>query len=208
MNESRPKRSWFAPIVLALLVFSLMGNVFLYSKQLQQEQRSRIQAGERIIHSAWDSKQHFDVVLDALTLLIESKRAVERLEAKQALGYGFKTSHGLSEFIGAAGAADPRELAGQRRSVETFIIDMELSLSRIANHDGPLSQQESQYLTKVRDIYIDLQQQIQQFKVSSTSQQNALQTANGGPWIDIAFEMLSIINKPETILYEGVKTTN
>ena len=207
MQEEQPvKRSWFTGVVVVLLVASMTYNMFLFSQKLHTDQRTRVEAGERIIHAAWDSRFYIETVLDNTQRLLEASELDERIKAKQMLGYAFGgSSKGVQTLIAAAEENGTREQVGDERNALIFLSQVEASLRSIGNHDGPLTDQERAYLTHVESWYTRMLEEISAFDVTNATQQESLLMFTDTEWVDIAYAMLSIMNEPGTILYEGVE---
>ncbi|RXZ77173.1 hypothetical protein EBB07_33395 [Paenibacillaceae bacterium] len=203
-DRSTPKRSYFSAIVLILLVMSSIGNVALFTIKLQNSQQQVVNSGERIIHAAWDSKHHVELLLEAVTKLLESDDVGERIAAKQAIGFAFNYAEGLPDFTNAADQFHASKEIEGSRDVRQFISQVELSLRAIANHGGKLTDRERAYLLLVQDTYTKLAPLISQFDITETTRHNALRTANGGPWVEIAAQMRAVIAVPESVIIEGL----
>ncbi|MBD2844460.1 hypothetical protein IDH44_04600 [Paenibacillus sp. IB182496] len=203
MKESpAPRRSWFTPIVLVLLVLSAIGNVYLYSIQLQQAQQTRIATGTRILEDARNSKQHVEAMRAALAALAASDDANSRIAAKSELGYALDDAKALADFASAGQAVAPRAPA-PARPASRFVEEVELSLRAVGNTAESLGETEQGYVTMLEEIYADLDTELGRLEIERTTDQLALQTAHGGPWTETAHALLAIMNGPEQLLLEG-----
>ncbi|WP_020615646.1 hypothetical protein [Paenibacillus daejeonensis] len=207
MQEEQPvKRSWFTGVVVVLLVASMTYNMFLFSQKLHSDQRERVEAGERIIHAAWDTKLYAETILSQTQTLMASSSLEERIMAKQELSYAFGNSaQGLQDLIVAAQEQEPRDLPSQLRDAFTFMKEVEASLRIIGNHEGQLTGPERAYLAQVESWYTRLLEEITAFDVTRATQQESLLMFTDTEWVDIAYAMVSIMNEPDTSLYEGVE---
>ncbi|MBJ6363100.1 hypothetical protein ACFOQM_17905 [Paenibacillus sp. GCM10012307] len=200
MNEQpAAKRSWFAPIVLLLLVFSIMGNVVLFSTKIQNSQTFRMEAGERIIKAAWDARKHAQSLLASLEQLKKGTSATERIEAKQNIGFAFEHAQGLPQLIKEALARHEGEHEGQKRTAEIFIAEIEASLSLIGNHDTALTAEETAYVAKLKKLYTEIDSRLAEFPYDEISKESALRTENGEGWVDLAYGLLLLINEPDKL---------
>lgn len=206
MQEEQPvKRSWFTGVVVVLLVASMTYNMFLFSQKLHTDQRERVNAGERIIHAAWDTRFYTETVLDNTRRLLDQSALDERIKAKQILGYAFGgSSKGVLTFIGAAEENGSREQVEDERNALIFLSQVESSLRSIGNHDGPLTERERAYLVQVESWYESLLEEISAFDVIRATQQESLLILSDTKWVNMAYAMLSIMNEPDDVLYEGV----
>ncbi|WP_028561668.1 hypothetical protein [Paenibacillus pinihumi] len=200
MNEQPAvKRSWFTPVVLVLFVFSLMGNVALYSTKIQNSQTFRMEAGERIIQSAWDAREHAEALLASLERLEKGTSVTDRIGAKQDIGFAFEHAEGLSRLIKEALARHKGEHKEQKRTAETFIAEVEASLSLIGIHDSTLTAGETAYVAKMKGLYTEIASRLSSFPHDELSKENALRTENGEGWVDMAYGILLLLNEPDKL---------
>ncbi|MCM3627267.1 hypothetical protein M3194_07810 [Paenibacillus glycanilyticus] len=181
------KRSYALPITLLLLVFSLTGNVFLYSQSLQGDQDDKFAKGSEIIEAATKAVSYYQTVLDDTNAILEGK-ALET-------GTILRDASGVTEFLqqassfGESSAFDP----GQ---IYSFVIDVDNSLAYIKEQDGTLTEQESVYLESVQDIYSKQLAIMKEFNLDSgKTRSGAIQIGAGIGWLDIAKQLDSSIQE-------------
>lgn len=197
MNEQPAvKRSWFAPVMLSLLVFSLIGNVVLYSTKLVNDQAGREREGERIIRSAWDARVHADALIAALQALLDSEDASARIQAKQAIGFAFEHAGGLIFLVDTALPRYDSASQAQPRSAAQFIEAIESTLSNTGNQASRLTEAEVAYASQLLQTYTRMQEELAAFPYTELTTQNALRTENGDGWVDIARKLLLALNEP------------
>ena len=89
MEEQKPKRPIFTPVVLLLLTLSMIGNVFLLTKSMQSNQDKLAERGYAILDAVPQTKLHIDQVLASVQVLLGTDDIGKRLAAKSALGAAF-----------------------------------------------------------------------------------------------------------------------
>lgn len=196
MNEQpAAKRSWFAPVMLLLLVFSLIGNVVLYSTKLVNDQAGREREGERIIRSAWDARAHADALIAALQALLNSEDASARIQAKQAIGFAFEHAGGLIYLVDTALPRYDSASAVQSRSAAQFIESIESALSAMGNQASKLTAAGEAYVSQLIETYTQMQTELATFPYTELTTQNALRAENGDGWVGIAGKLLIALNE-------------
>ncbi|MBW7473720.1 hypothetical protein K0T92_03050 [Paenibacillus oenotherae] len=202
LEQKQPRRSWFAPIVLVLLTFSLMGNVFLYSQILHSKQDVRVQRGFDIIESGNQAKQHIDSVLNNVRLLLGNDDMATRLLAKGSAALAFKQEQDLVRFIEEAEVSSKEPFAFAERKADAYLSQVEQSLIELGNHEGPLTDAERAYLSAIEQQYASMQGTIAEFSISTISRGTALTAQAGGRWVDIGKKLLEIMNEPDNVLFK------
>ena len=205
MEEQRPKRSFFVPVLLLLLLFSLTGNMLLASKQVAQKQEDRAQRGLTIINAGNQAKLHIDDVLANVTELLGSGDIAHRLAAKGALGAAFKRADDVQRFISEAEKSNGKPFTFTKRSAGTFLGQIEQSLQQVANHDGPLTGEEQAYLQTVKQVYEQLKSVIAPFDYKTMSKDVGLTVQAGGAWVEMGRKMLDAMNGPDRVVYGGTR---
>jgi hypothetical protein len=182
-EQLRNKRGLFAPVMMLLLTFSLIGNVFLYANQMQTKQQDRQTEGMLLIKQAADAKLYFSSVLQQVDSLLKSDDRTSRLAAAYGLGQDARHADSLRQLIEAAGLrhANP---ALQRPALD-FLSRMEQSLGVIATHDGPLTEEERTYLTSVKEAYAKLSTAANGINTEFNTPTAALKMQSGGEWVVI-----------------------
>ncbi|QYR20146.1 hypothetical protein KZ483_20130 [Paenibacillus sp. sptzw28] len=202
MEEPKTKRPIFTPVVLLLLVFSLMGNVYLYSKQLQNDRDRRIQRGLDIIKAGNQTKQHIDSVKAGVGKLLDENSIADRISAKTALEAAFDHASELVRFIDEAQISNGRPFTFTKRNATTFLGQVEQSTLLIGNHEGPLTEAERTYLQQVEAWYTQLKATADSFKQDTSSDAAALVIQVKKEWIETGRKLLSIMNEPENVMFK------
>ncbi|CAH1220854.1 hypothetical protein PAECIP111893_04629 [Paenibacillus plantiphilus] len=202
MEQKQPRRSWFAPIMLVLLTFSLMGNVFLYSQSIHEKQDVRVQRGFTIIESGNNAKQHIDSVLNNVRLMLDNDTIPTRLLAKSSLILAFKNEKDLVTFIEEAEVSSSEPFTFADRTAETYMSQVEASLIEVANHEGPLTEADRNYLSLIEGQYAQMQAIIANFDLSTISRGTALTIQAGGKWVTMGKNLLEIMNEPDDVSFK------
>ncbi|KRE54216.1 hypothetical protein [Paenibacillus sp. Soil522] len=147
------KRSIALPITLVILVFSLIGNVFLYSQLLQHKQEQKFVKGQGIYEAAAESRQFLDAMIPQLDSLLQSKSMEERLVLKFDAGKLAADGRALAELTAeAAGiSAEPETLDSHLPL--TYLSDVENGLQTIGRYEGPLSEAERAYILALKSSF-------------------------------------------------------
>jgi|GEM_PF-2931784 hypothetical protein len=181
-KEKQPKKRSFAlPITLLLLVFSLTGNVFLYSQSLQGDQDDKFEKGQEIVEAATQAVSYYQAVLDDTNAILDGKTA----EA----GTVIRDASGVAEFLKQASSfnEDSEFDSGQ---IYSQMIDVSNSLAYIKQQDGTLTEQESGYLKSLQEIYSKQLDIMKQFNLASNkTRSGAIQLGAGIGWLDIARQL-------------------
>jgi hypothetical protein len=204
-NQTGAKRSLFAPIVLVLLTFSLIANVFLYSQWLQNKHEQRADKGQLLIKQAADTKLYFTTVQQHIEALLEGDADQTRIQAKMGLGLAARYSDSVIGLIQAADMRKSASPAPAKRDAAAFISEVNTSLGAVANHGGALTGTERDYLLLIRDSYRKLSESAARLNTEWDTKQAALQMEAGGDWVDIAHDLLKLMNTSGTVIYDNTQ---
>ncbi|WP_435171003.1 hypothetical protein [Paenibacillus glycanilyticus] len=190
-KEQSKKRSYAMPITLLLLVFSLTGNVFLYSQSLQGGQNDKYEKGLDVIGAAKKATSYYEAVLDDAAAILEGKTS----EA----GTVIRDAAGVNDFLQLAGSFD-EDHPFDSGKIYAYMIDVDHSLSYIKEQDGPLTAQESAYLKALQDVYSKQLAIVKQFNVDADkTRSGAIQIGAGIGWLDIAKQLEQSIEEQSSM---------
>lgn len=184
------KRSIALPITLVILVFSLIGNVFLYSQFLQHKQEKKFVKGQRIFAAASESKQYVDEMIPVLDAMLQSKSLEERLDFKFAAGKAAANGEALVQLIDEAASisAQPEKLNSEL--VSQYLSENEKSLKTIGGYDKPLNDEEHAYILKIKGTFEAMSGILKGFNTNIADNRIALiRLSSGLEWIDLAAEL-------------------
>lgn len=202
MTESHsPRRSYFVPVLLILLVVSLTGNVILYTKTIVHSQDERAERGKAIMNAGFQTKQHIADVLHTVELLSASGDIAGRLEAKSRLADAFDDRPEVESFFAEAEASNGKPLHNGARTPKEFLADVELALEQAGNHEGELTAGERAYLEMIGGVYAKLQQTASDliYDGAEPKRDEALTAQADKRWIEIAASLNAIMNEPERL---------
>lgn len=184
-QQQTGKRSIALPITLILLVFSLIGNVFLYSLYLQHKQGEKFDAGQQIYGAALESLQYFEELIPQLDALIQSQGVEERLHAKFLAGKSMQK--GLSFEVLAEKAL---ELNGQsdkpgEDQTDHFLENVEAALQTIGSYAGPLTAADQTYLLTLKQSLEAMHATLSTINLNIEDNRNAIiRLASGVGWVE------------------------
>lgn len=185
--ETKKKRSYTVPVLLVLLTFSLIGNVFLYSQHLQHGQDTKQADGQAIINHGIAAKAHVDAVLNALNGL-EAVTAAERSEKLYKLG---QASTGQVDLLGFILDAHHHTIAPSTTDDETVQALEALSgkLAAISAQSGELSAEDQQSIVSLQALYSKLKEQLASFQLESGDKLVEMSVLTGGSWVGIGLAL-------------------
>jgi len=204
-QEEAPRRGIFAPVVLVLLVLSLIGNVYLYAQQLQQDKDDREEAGHRIISSGWGLINAVQGLADTLDAFAQADTLEARMKAVEPLGgMTVAASTGMTGLISAADGLAGREPmeAEDKQAVLNFFQIVNSDLYAVGSHAGDLAEAEAAHVAALQETLAAIGSIAEQLSFpEDPSDMTALQVAGGGAWVDIVYELVSVISQAEIAPY-------
>ncbi|RAP76717.1 hypothetical protein [Paenibacillus montanisoli] len=201
MEEQKPKRPIFTPIVLILLTFSLIGNVFLYARSLQHGKDQRIERGMTILQSGKETKLHFEQVTSGLDDLLNHEDMPTRLAAKSLLIAAYNKSSAVTAFIKEAETSNGTPFASSNRNAATFLEQAEKSLQALGNHTGPLTDEERSYLKTLLAVNQACATAMASFKHDTISDTTAMTIQVDKAWVQSAQKLAEQMNKPANVIF-------
>ncbi|MFC5651754.1 hypothetical protein ACFPYJ_22075 [Paenibacillus solisilvae] len=202
MEEQKPKRPIFTPIVLILLTFSLIGNVFLFTKMIQSNQDKLAERGYAVMDAVPQTKLHIDQVLAGVQELMGSDEIGKRLAAKSALGAAFHQKPKLVRLIDEAAIVNDKPFEAKKRDAAAFLDQVEASLQSLGNHDGSLTASERAYLQQISDVYMKLKAAVQSLNYKTVNRTTALTVLVDPKWVDASSRMLAVMNEPDQLSFK------
>jgi hypothetical protein len=206
-HEEAPRRGWFAPIVLLLLVLSLIGNVYLYSEKLQDGKAERKEQGRSIIVQAMDAHSMIQGIGNRLETIATTEsletRMIQKQELARLMQHGQNTIGSLIAQADGRGGRAPLEEADMQ-AVHSFLTSAGAAMIAIGNHADPLTAEEAAYVAMLQDSFVALEEISVRFDfVAEPTEMMALQAAGGGEWVEIAYEMAAAMRKADLQPYDG-----
>ncbi|MBM7565638.1 hypothetical protein [Paenibacillus sacheonensis] len=203
MEEPRTKRPIFTPVVLLLLTFSLIGNVFLYTRNLQNAQTDRVDQGTEILQSAQTAKAFLAEAEKQAAAMAGAADAAGRMAAKSSLLASYRNASSVTEFIREAEDVNGKPFPAAKRSAADFMDQTLASLQAIGNHEGPLTDGEKAYLASLVQIYQACQKEMSAFQQDAINQEQALIILVNKDWQPIAGKLLEQMNASADLSFKG-----
>ncbi|MGO4544398.1 hypothetical protein AB4Z29_06345 [Paenibacillus sp. 2TAB23] len=181
------KRSLALPITLVILVFSLIGNVFLYSQFLQHKQQIKYDTGQRIYKAAVASQQYASEMLPLLDALLQSKALDERLDVLFHIGKLSAKGGGLTELAAEAAAISGDSAAWDTEVPAMYVSNAEAGLLAAGRYEGALNDSDAAYVTGLRGSYETLNGVLGKFNANVGETRIAvIRLASGLDWMKLA----------------------
>lgn len=203
MEEPRTKRPIFAPVVLILLTFSLIGNVFLYAKTIHDNQMDRVDRGTSIIRSGNDAAAFFNEAAAQTEALSAAADAASRMTAKSKLLAAYLKSGGVAAFIQEAEDVNGKPFPAAKRSAAEFMDQTAAALQTLGNHEGPLAEGEKAYLQGLLQVFQACRQEMSSFSHDTVNQEQALAILVDKQWPPLAGKLLNRMNEPAALAFKG-----
>ncbi|OMF34183.1 hypothetical protein BK133_12715 [Paenibacillus sp. FSL H8-0548] len=194
-QQQTGKRSIALPITLVILVFSLIGNVFLYSQFLQHKQENNFVTGQRIYEAGSESKKFISEMILQLDAFMQSKELDERLALYFAAGKVYAQGQGLIDF-----AAEASNLSAESSGIDIalfsgYLKDMEAGLLAIGRNDALLSDEDQSYVASLKSTLGEMSVIMDNFNTNIDGNRNAIiRLSSGLDWIELAEELQQAIN--------------
>ncbi|PWV95401.1 hypothetical protein DFQ01_1273 [Paenibacillus cellulosilyticus] len=185
--NTKKKRSYTVPVVLIMLTFSLIGNVFLYSQHLQNGQDKKQADGLAIINDGLAAKAHVDAALNALNGL-EASTAADRPELLYKLGQASADQVDLLAFIVDARKHTLSPTISDEQSVNALQA-LNSKFAAIGAMSGELTAEDKQAIQSLRTLYSKLKEQLASFKLESGDKMVEMSVLTGGSWVDIGLAL-------------------
>ncbi|GGD71521.1 hypothetical protein [Paenibacillus nasutitermitis] len=202
MEEQQTKRHIFTPIVLVLLVFSLIGNVYLITKLMHHDQDKRVSRGLAVINAGNEAKLHVESVQYNVKELLDQNDIAGRISSKTALQAAFKQAQSLNTLVNEANESSKEPITFTKRTSATFLSQVEQSTGMIGNHEGALSESERSYLKQVEEWYAQLQAALSTFDEDTLSEIAAQTILVDDSWVKMTQKLQSIMDEPANVMYQ------
>ncbi|WP_054024215.1 hypothetical protein [Bacillus sp. FJAT-28004] len=190
------KRSIALPITLVILVFSLIGNVFLYSQFLQNKQENNYVKGQKIFKAAVDSRQYVEKMIPQLDALLQSKSLDERYIIKYDSGKVAANGHALVEFT--AEAADVTSQPDQINTELplTYVSDVDKGLQTIGRYEGPLNESDEAYIVALISSFEAISGVLNGFNTNIGESRIAIiRLSSGLEWVELVVQVQKIMEE-------------
>jgi len=204
-QQQQPKRSFFVPALLLLIVISVTVNVILYSKSLSRLQEDRVQRGLAIVDMGNNTKLHFQAVHAGVRALLASGDIASRLAAKSEVAAAFHNAADVASFLKEVETTSGTPNVVTNRDAATFTSQVEQSLQQLGNHEGALTEMERQYLQELDAVYSKLMEASDPIDFGEVTKPTAMTIQAGGKWVEIGTQLIGIMNEPENVVFSSGK---
>ncbi|QHW30444.1 hypothetical protein GZH47_06000 [Paenibacillus rhizovicinus] len=202
MEEPRTKRPIFTPIVLILLTFSLIGNVFLYSETIQNDQTDRVSQGTEIIQSGNAAIAFMNQAAAQTEALVTASDIAARMTSKSGLLAAYRQSGSVTDFIQEAEDVNGKPFPTAKGGATEFLDQTLASLQAIGNHEGPLTAEEKTYLQGLHQVFDACKKELSAFQHDTINQEQSLLILVDKQWPQIAGKLLEQM-KPADHAFKG-----
>lgn len=200
-QQQTGKRSIALPITLVLLVFSLIGNVFLYSQFLQHKQQNNFETGQKIYAAAVQSKQYFEELIPQIDALLQSGQLETRVEPKFLAGKASQKGQALFNLMTEAELiAGKSETRDAEQSLQ-YVNKVEEALQAIGNYPGPLKEAERAYLLALKGSLEEMAGIMGSFNTNIADNRAAtIRLSSGLDWIGLVEKLQQVMSGQTTML--------
>lgn len=195
-KQKAGKRSIALPITLVLLVFSLIGNVFLYSQYLQNKQQNNYEIGQTVIEKLTESRLYAQEMMKAIDGLAQSATQAERYEFAYQVGRAAALGYSVSDLLMEAGRLSEGAGASGAEEAEAYVNAAAAKLTGVAHQVGKLSDNDQEQLASLKADFEEMEQALGGFNYAIGDNRAAsIRLANGYEWLDIAEKIRQVISE-------------
>ncbi|GMK40078.1 hypothetical protein PCCS19_31330 [Paenibacillus sp. CCS19] len=180
--ETPKKRSFTVPVLLILLTFSLIGNVFFYSQNLQNGQDKKQSDGQAIINHGLAAKAHVDAALNALGGF-ETSTTADRAALLYKLGQASAGQADLFKFIEDARTHTVSPSITDEDSLKALQA-LNSQFAAIGAMTGELAAADKEAIQSLQSLYAKLKDQLASFQLESGDKLVEMSVLTGGSWVD------------------------
>lgn len=205
VEEQPKKKPIFTPIVLILLTMSLIGNMFLYTKSLQNSQDDRVARGTAIMTTGNTAKIFFDQAITDIGEWVAGKDDTARAAAKSKLLVAYAQANAVTAFIAEAEKTNGQPFPAAKRQPAEFIAQSLQSLQIVGNHDGALQENELAYLQLLERAFKTSQEALSSFSHDTVNKEQSLLILVDKQWPPIAGKISEAMNEPDEVAFKLTK---
>lgn len=185
------KRPLALPITLILLVMSLMGNILLYTKHIENTRGNAQEQGQSIYDSFKESQSdvaYWSESLGRVAGYPDAESGLARLAASLlAEELQRNGSEGLSVMMSKAAAIDAERFEGAAEDYTAYVKGLYERLLAIGEGSGPLNPDEKKAVENMNASFGELADRLAAFPYQAEGNRNALiRLAGGFDWLDTA----------------------
>lgn len=194
-QQQTGKRSAALPITLILLVFSLIGNVFLYSQALQRQQDSKYETGRTIYEDAITAGQYFEELSVQLDTLIQSRGIEDRQAALVLTGKALQKKEALLELVAVAKRLAPDGTEIDEEAFASFVGKVDaIFVQPPGAYEGPLKEADRQQLDDLKEYAFRMAEAIGGLNANIADNRTALiRLAAGADWLERVEQLQQLV---------------
>ncbi|MUT66666.1 hypothetical protein GOM71_12075 [Paenibacillus sp. NEAU-GSW1] len=193
-DQQAGKRTLTLPITLVLLVFSLIGNVFLFSQYLQGKQDEQLRTGQHIIETAQQAAANYNALINEAAVMLElNEKGVYTDKLQQATGAAGLDGAGAAAFI-----AEAKSIKGEaaENHATAYFAEIRKTLDALHGRKEPYTEADKQSLTALRQSLESQAAIIAEFDFDAAeSRSSTLQIATGIGWLELADQLETEMSK-------------
>lgn len=190
-KQQAGKRSVALPIALVLLVFSLIGNVFLYSQSLQNKQQNNFEAGQRIIGKLAESLAYTREMTQAVDVLLQSGEQEADEEVLFRIGKASHEGHAIGYLLAETDKLTGEPGAFGAEEAEQWVDDKAARLMVIAAGNVNAGDE----LNALKASLAEMEQALSAFNDHIGDSRTAVIRLSGGyEWLDIAEQLRQMMS--------------
>ncbi|MFF2887778.1 hypothetical protein [Paenibacillus sp. NPDC057967] len=192
-QQQNGKRSWALPITLVLLVFSLMGNILLYTKHIEHTRGDIVRTGEMIFHGFKEGQEqlaHWSAYMEEIQQRADTEPGLARLAAKYFNISVDREQAGLAVLMAQAAEIDSAAYSHASETYDAYEEKLKAMLQGIGAGSGALSEAERAAVSEAQSSFVNLTELMSAFHYAMEGDRNSMVRLTGGhDWIDIASEL-------------------
>ncbi|RJX38270.1 hypothetical protein D3P09_19615 [Paenibacillus pinisoli] len=196
-QQQNGKRSWALPITLVLLVFSLMGNILLYTKHIEHTRSNTELTGETIFQGFKDGQEQvarWSASMGEIGQYASSEPALARLTAAHLADSIQGDRDGLTVLMEQAAAIDASVYGEASEAYRAYEEKLTGELRVIGAGSGPITEAEQGAIVEVQSSFVNLAEILSAFHYAMEGDRNSMFRLSGGhDWIEIAAELQKAI---------------
>lgn len=201
MENKQPsgKRSIALPVTLLLLVMSVMGNVLLYTKNIEHA-RGQSEEDGLAIYSGFEQARDELAYWSKLAAGAAEEGAADAGANRARAGFLAESMDrseiGISALFVKASEQDKVRFAEAPQAYDDFVASHREALERIEAADGSLSESERSALEAAVSDFAELDAILSEFHFTGKDNSSVLIRLSGGhDWLDLADQMLAAVRK-------------
>lgn len=180
------RRTIFICTGIVLLLLSLGLNAYFIADQRAAARQARMEQGKQMIRSYYDAVLYGGMIESATEQLLSGQSMADRLAYKYQIGLASQYSGAIPALIAYAEDRLKQPLPALQYNPQGYFTVITGTLGSIGSQDGPLREEELEYVTTVHQLFVQVNDWLADYEVENTSDANASAMREGGAWVGIA----------------------